>query len=188
MDATTVRARARWTATMVSTPTGLTVAMIVSVVATVVFGVVATRTAIDRQTAADDVVAEAAPLLLDAQSLYVALADADAAATTIYLRAGTEAPALRRRYLDAVEQATDRLAVIAGADLGPGARQPIATIAAQLPRYTGSVEAARANSRQGLPVGAAYQRRASELMRNEILPAATAVYERRRRRARRPLR
>ena len=177
IDGATVRARASWSETSLSTPTGFTVAMLVSVVAAIVFGVVATRTTIDRRSAADDVVAEAAPLLLEAQALYVALADADAAATTIYLRAGAEAPALRRRYVDAVEQAMDRLAAIAGADLDPGARRAIATIAAQLPRYTGSVEAARANSRQRLPVGAAYQRRASELMRNEILPAATAVYE-----------
>ena len=62
------------------------------VAAIILFGVVTTRAAIERQSAADDVVAEAAPLLLDAQALYVALADADAAATTIYLRAGTEPP------------------------------------------------------------------------------------------------
>jgi hypothetical protein len=41
-----------------------------------------------------------------------------------------------------------------------------------LPVYTGLVEEARSNNRQGVPVGAAYLRRASELMRTQLLPAA----------------
>ena len=53
----------------------------------------------------------------------------------------------------------------------------IATIAQQLPVYTGLVESARTNSRLDFPVGAAYLRRASDLMRTSILPAATSVYE-----------
>ncbi len=43
--------------------------------------------------------------------------------------------------------------------------------------YNGLVEAARTNSRLGHVVGDAYLRRASDKMRQEILPAATIVYE-----------
>ena len=59
------------------------------------FGIAATRAALDRRAAADDVVGHAGPLLIDAQDLYVALAGADAAASTSFLRAGLEPPELR---------------------------------------------------------------------------------------------
>jgi hypothetical protein len=53
---------------------------------------------------------------------------------------------------------------------------PLATLSAKLSVYTGLVETARANNHQGLPVGAAYQREASNLMRTELLPAAQELY------------
>jgi hypothetical protein len=52
------------------------------------------------------------------------------------------------------------------------ALKAVATIGDQLPLYSGFVESARADNRQGLPVGAAYLRRASELLTSSILPAA----------------
>jgi hypothetical protein len=52
----------------------------------------------------------------------------------------------------------------------------VATVADRLPVYSGLIEAARANNRQGLPVGAAYLRRASGLMHDVILPAAGQLY------------
>ena len=62
-------------------------------------------------------------------------------------------------------------------DLGPEAAAAAETLGSDLPIYADLVEAARTNSRLELLVGAAYLRRASELMRTEILPAATAIYE-----------
>jgi hypothetical protein len=41
-----------------------------------------------------------------------------------------------------------------------------------LPAYTGLVEAARANNRQGFPVGSAYLREASIIMQTSLLPSA----------------
>ena len=46
----------------------------------------------------------------------------------------------------------------------------------QLPVYTGLVETARVYNRQGLPLGAAYLREASGLMRDKLLPAAKQLY------------
>ena len=66
--------------------------MVVAAVAVIVFGVAASRAAIERAPPPTTWSARAAPLLLDAQDLYVALADADAAASTIFLRAGLEHP------------------------------------------------------------------------------------------------
>ena len=45
----------------------------------------------------------------------------------------------------------------------------------RLPVYTGEVETARADNRLGLPLGAAYLREASSLMRGTLLPAARDV-------------
>jgi hypothetical protein len=49
-------------------------------------------------------------------------------------------------------------------------------LAEQLPVYSGLVEAARANNRQGFPVGAAYLRGASGVLTGTILPSAERVY------------
>ena len=170
-------ARRAWPLSAVSTPTALKVAMVVCVAAVTGFGIVGTRTALDRRAAAADVVAHGAPLLVDAQELYIALAGADAAASTIFLEAGDEAPARRDRYLADLGRAGRRLAAIAAAELPPRATAAAATVAEQLPVYALQVEAARTNSRLGHPVGAASLRRASALMRDEILPAATGIYE-----------
>ncbi len=83
---------------MATTPGRLRTSSIVLVVAIAVLGVVAAVTAAARADAADAVALEATPELLTAQNLYASLADADAIASTSYLRAGQEDPALRRRY------------------------------------------------------------------------------------------
>ena len=55
---------------------------------------------------------------------------------------------------------------------GDPAQRPIATIAAQLPVYTGLIDTARTYNRQGLPLGQSYLDTGSRLMRSTILPAA----------------
>ena len=136
------------------------------------------RAVLDRRGATETVADDAAPLLLGAENLYVALAAADAAASTAFLQTGLEPPELRASYLDDIRQAGEQLAGLAArSDLPPTARRAVTTIAAELPVYSGWVESARTNSRLGHPLGAAYLRRASDLMGSTILPAATAVYE-----------
>ena len=54
---------------------------------------------------------------MGAEDLYVALADADAAASTAFLRAGLEPEELRARYLDDLETAGAQLALIAARTL-----------------------------------------------------------------------
>jgi hypothetical protein len=150
MDVATVPARRPWRARALPTPTGLTVEMILTAVAVAVFGITATRAAIERRATAEDVFDDAAPLLFDAQGLCVALADADAAASTIYLRAGLEPRELRQRYEEDLERAETRPAAIAGTGLRPGASAAAQTITEELPAYAGLVEAARADNRQEL--------------------------------------
>jgi hypothetical protein len=50
-------------------------------------------------------------------------------------------------------------------------------ITQRLPVYAGLIDNARANNRQGFPVGSAYLRRASTTMRDEILPSARRLYK-----------
>jgi hypothetical protein len=49
-------------------------------------------------------------------------------------------------------------------------------LSADLPIYSGEIETARADNRQGFPLGAAYLREASGLMRSTLLPAADDMY------------
>ncbi|MEU8899262.1 hypothetical protein [Nocardia sp. NPDC048505] len=109
------------------------------------------------------------PLAYAAQNLYVSLSAADAAAAEAFLSGGIEAPDVRVRYQTALADAAAALAeATVGADDGQ-TRLIVARISAELPAYTGLVEAARANNRQGFPVGSAYLREASALMQNSLL-------------------
>jgi hypothetical protein len=81
-------------------------------------------------------------------------------------------------YLDDLATATKQLATVARqAGSSAGAAKALDTINTALPTYTGLVEAARANNRLGLPVGAAYLREGSTLMRTQILPAVGQLYQ-----------
>jgi hypothetical protein len=87
-----------------------------------------------------------------------------------------EPPGLRARYLRDVRRATAQLAGLGRRVQGASEARAVAAIGADLPVYTGLMETARANNRQGFPVGAAYLREASNLMRGTILPAAGRLY------------
>ena len=52
----------------------------------------------------------------------------------------------------------------------------MAEISAQLAAYTALVESARANNRQGFPIGSGYLREASSLMQTSLLPGAEKIY------------
>jgi hypothetical protein len=54
----------------------------------------------------------------------------------------------------------------------------LATLSGQLPVYTDEVGTARADNRLGLPLGAAYLREASALLRGTLLPSASDIYTR----------
>ena len=148
------------------------------VVGLVALAIVSVGVAVGRGDATDAVVDDATPLLVGAEELYVALADADAAASTAFLRAGLEPPELRARYLDDLEIAGAKLPLIAARTRGSArSSDAVAMITQELPVYAGQVESARTNNRLDNPVGASYLRRASDSMRNSMLPAATGIYD-----------
>jgi hypothetical protein len=116
------------------------------------------------------------PLVVAAQDLYRALSDADATVAEAFLMGGSEPAGLRTRYREDLAAASDALVRLAGGVSAEAAEEPIRRISANLPVYTGIVETARSLNRQGLPLGAAYLREASALMRDALLPAAQELY------------
>jgi hypothetical protein len=162
---------------LTTTPGRLALMAVITVAAAVALGAVALVSEQARERAVNSARTDTEPLLAEAVNLYGSLSDANATATTTFLVGGLEPPARRARYLRDVGSASTSLAELTRQVGGSGsARDAVATITGQLPIYTGRVEAARANNRQKLPIGAAYMRQASELMTSKILPAAGRLY------------
>ncbi|MFC0526835.1 hypothetical protein [Phytohabitans kaempferiae] len=152
-----------------------TVALVVLGLATGVAGAVGVR---QRADLVDGAVARSGELTVAAQRLYRALSDADATAASAFLTGGVEPVALRERYQADIADAAAALAIVSGGGAGDGrGANAVARIAAQLPVYTGLVETARVYNRQGVPVGGAYLREASGVMRERLLPAAQELYD-----------
>jgi len=144
----------------------------------VAFGAVTAWQVSDRQTAADAVAEHSQPLSADAARIYRSLADADTTAASGFLAGGQEPAAVRRRYERDIDTASELLVRAASnTDGSASARAEMRKISQLLPVYTGLVESARANNRQGLPLGGAYLRYANDTMRTRLLPAADRLYE-----------
>ncbi|MFD3974683.1 hypothetical protein [Streptomyces cyaneofuscatus] len=143
----------------------------------VAFGAVTALEISHRTSAADDVVGRSQPLSADAANIYRSLADADTMAASGFLAGAQEPKAVQEQYRKDIEEAA-RLLVKASAstDSSTSSSQEITTLNELLPVYTGLIERARANNRQGLPLGGAYLRYANQRMTNELLPAAERLY------------
>ncbi|MEU3836422.1 hypothetical protein [Streptomyces microflavus] len=141
------------------------------------FGAVTALEISHRSAAADDVVGRSQPLSADAANIYRSLADADTMAAGGFLAGAQEPKAVQDQYREDIEEAA-RLLVKASAntDASTSSWQEITTLNELLPVYTGLIERARANNRQGLPLGGAYLRYANQKMTNELLPAAERLY------------
>jgi hypothetical protein len=131
----------------------------------------------DKTATLDELSMRSAPLRIAAQQVYRSLSDADATAASAFLSGGTEPAPARARYLDDIAQAEAALSTATEQSGAATSREDsLLRLATQLPVYSGLVETARTYNRQGLPVGAAYLREASGLMRAELLPAAERLY------------
>jgi hypothetical protein len=167
------RARDRLT----TTPGRLLLTSALVIVGAAAFGIIATGAEQSRERAVRAARANTEPLLVQAVHLYTDLSDANATVATGLLAGGLEPPAKRARYLRDVQGASQSLTALTR-EAGTAASAPAAlsSVADQLPVYSGLVETARANNRQGFPIGAAYLRQAATLMTSRILPAADQLY------------
>jgi F0F1-type ATP synthase membrane subunit c/vacuolar-type H+-ATPase subunit K len=187
---------ARWRSRLdgAATPTRLRLLLALLILLSLGWGVLAALTADQHASAAADVVAVSEPLSLDAEQIFTSLSDADATAASAFLAGGLEPAQARQRYQADITQAAIRIqaaSALVGSSAArsqlPGhlARQAsgtstavgddLATLSGQLPVYTGEVGTARADNRLGLPLGAAYLREASALLRGTLLPAARDI-------------
>jgi hypothetical protein len=143
------------------------------------------------------VVAVSEPLSLDAEQIYTSLSDAGATAASAFLAGGLEPAQARQRYQADITQAAIKIEA-ASALVGSSAARTelpgqlarktaaadaaigddLAILSGQLPAYADEVGTARADNRLGLPLGAAYLREASDLLRTKLLPAAGDIYTR----------
>jgi hypothetical protein len=128
-----------------------------------------------RASLTSDITTVSGPLSVGAQDLYRSLSDADATAATAFLTNGAERTELRQRYLDDLARASAALTV-ATRDADDADTARLAVLTDQLPVYTGLVETARSYNRMGVPLGGAYMREASALMRQTLLPQAQGLF------------
>lgn len=111
--------------------------------------------------------------LVRVQTIQTDLLVADANATNTFLVGGLESPQRRAAYDGALAEVAGLVSQAAQAQ--PADADALAALNAQVLDYAGLVEAARADNRQGLPVGAQYQRQASNGLRSDALPVADAL-------------
>ena len=180
-----------------TTPSRLRLLLVTLVMLSLAWGVIAALIADQHASAAASVVAVSEPLSLDAEQIYQGLSDADDTAANAFLVGGLEPAASRQHYDADIAQAAIRIqaaSALVGSSAtrtqlpghleqqayaaGSATGNDLATLSAGLPVYTGEVETARADNRLGLPLGAAYLREASALLRGTLLTAASDIYTR----------
>jgi hypothetical protein len=120
---------------------------------------------------------DAVPSIVTAQSVRVKLLQMDSLAAQEFLAGGADSGAQARVKYEAVRQELGEQLTLAAKNIsfGRDEQTPIETLMDKVQAYNGLVEAARANNRQGFPVGAAYLRMASTLLHNEMLPQTQAI-------------
>lgn len=171
------RATAGWLRRFARTTPGVVGLVAVVVAAScVIAGVVVGGQLDSRIAKSTSILDRSEPFAYSAQKLYAALSAADAAAATEYLSGGLETAAMRSRYQQALADAAGALTDATLGATDTQTRTALAQISVELASYTGQVESARANNRQGFAVGAAYFREASSLMQTSMLPSAERVY------------
>ena len=103
--------------------------------------------------------------LIRVQKIQSNLLSADATATNAFLVGGLEPPAQRAAYDEAMSSTSSLIAEAARAQPADGVA--LAALNQQVVNYAATIEQARANNRQGLPVGAQYLRNASAQLRSD---------------------
>lgn len=145
-----------------STPARLRLWMSATVALAVLFGVLG-AIGIGRRDSSLGDAAGAARQLIEVQGVQVSLVQADALASQNYLRGGVEDADIRGQYVTQLQQVGSGLVAV-GNQVLPNEAARLAEVAVQLGEYSGLIEQARANNRQGYPAGAAYLRAANMLV------------------------
>ncbi|MCJ1686290.1 hypothetical protein [Rathayibacter sp. VKM Ac-2927] len=141
-----------------TTPRTLRLLLVLTALAAVLFGVFAQQAASLQARAAQEAREQAAQLI-GVQDVRNLLVDANAIAANTFLVGGLEPAEQRQTYVDNLAGASSRIARLAATQ--PDDAETLAKVATKLTTYSGLIEQARANNRQGFPVGSAYLDQAS---------------------------
>lgn len=174
MTAPSTSPSARFSARLATTPGRLALATTVAVVACLLLGVTGFLAGNGQSAALRDAQRDAGQLV-GTQELRNDLVSADATATNAFLVGGLEPAEARTRYEASLSEAAQAVPALATTARGADESADLATVSDSVQRYAGLVESARANNRQGFPVGAAYLDQASAALRDEVLPTLDEV-------------
>ncbi|NQX15366.1 hypothetical protein [Rathayibacter sp. VKM Ac-2857] len=147
-----------------TTPRTLRLLLVLTALAAVLFGVFAQQAASLQARAAEEARQQAAQLV-GVQDVRNLLVDANAIAANTFLVGGLEPAEQRQTYVDNLAGASSRIAELAATH--PDDAGTLAKVATKLTTYSGLIEQARANNRQGFPVGSAYLDQASSQLTGE---------------------
>jgi hypothetical protein len=161
----TLRTAAR--SIVAGTPGHMRIFAAASVLGCLVFGVTAFLAASNRAAALASARSDAAQLVR-VQAIRTNLVLADANLTNAFLVGGLELPAARSAYQRGIATASSTVADASGVNANDAT--VLAKVNDVVTKYTGLVESARADNRLGYPLGAAYLRQATNLLRTGALP------------------
>lgn len=162
-----------------TTPGRLRVESVLLVALALITGLFTAWVVNGRLGATNRIAEENVPVIVSARQVQTGLAEANAAAATAFLAGGVENADQRQLYEDsiaAVGRELENAARLTGDDAE--AHEALQTLTSGLPVYSGLIEQARANNRQGFPVSAAYLNAASRLLDEQLFPATDVVANR----------
>ena len=154
------------------TPGRMRALMILTAVIAVLFGLAAAQ-GFGESDGALKRAEENTAQLVRIQGIHTNLVSANADATNAFLVGGLEPPAQRQHFVDSMTAASKLIAEAATAQ--PADQQALGALNATLLSYQGLIEQARANNRQGVPIGSQYLKDANATLQNDSLPLVTAL-------------
>ncbi|TCO48687.1 hypothetical protein EV646_104509 [Kribbella antiqua] len=156
------------------TPGRMRALLILAAVMSVVFGAAAAQGFSQSEGALTRAEANAAQLVR-IQAIHTNLVSANADATNAFLVGGLEPPEQRQHFVDSMAEAARLIAEAATAQ--PADKDALGALNQTLITYDGLIEQARANNRQGLPIGSQYLKDANALLQNDSLPLVKALVQ-----------
>jgi hypothetical protein len=159
-----------------STPVWLRAVSVLLATGAVAAGITGGVAVLARQHATDRALSTARPLVVDAVTVDVALADANTTVAGGFLGAPPVPTPVQQHYSGDLATASSALTA-AGRQAGGDERAAkyLTILSTGLPEYSATVATAEADYREGFPVAAAYLSEANFVMRSQLLPAATSL-------------
>lgn len=156
------------------TPGRMRAFLILAAAMSVMFGLAASQGFSQSDGALDRAQANAAQLVR-IQAIHTNLVSANADATNAFLVGGLEPPDQRAHFVNSLSAAAGLIAEAATAQ--PADREVLGALNKTLITYGGLIEQARANNRQGLPIGSQYLKDANSVLQDDSLPLVKALVE-----------